>query len=283
VALLPEVVLTRLKPRRQILLNFLYQQRSTIAPYRSPQQWVWQAVYPALVIPKHRKFNLLLAQSLAQLTVSVPNVVGLTQSAASSALASVGLSAGTVTFQTSLTIPVGIVISQSPIAGSNVSTGSKVNLAVSSGTGFVLLQDAIYACVNAGFVVAQPIDWQHDPTVPYGYVISQNPPALTSVPFGTPVHLVASLGPAFTVNTITVPQLIGVPMIEANRILSLLGLGTATPIWQNNNVYPATLVISHSPASGAIVQPQTPVVLTVSMGPVINWPADGNLTVPLVH
>jgi serine/threonine-protein kinase len=164
-----------------------------------------------------------------------------------------------------------------------VSTGSSVALLISSGSGYVFLQDAIYTLVNAGFVVSQPIGRQHDPLVPYDYVISQSPAALTNVPFGTPVKLVASLGPAFTVAQVTVPQLVGMTMLDANNVLSALGLGTIKPIWQNNNTYPATLVISHSPASGSIVAPQTVVQLTVSMGPVVTYVSQGTLTVPTVH
>src|SRR5437588_1800377 len=66
-------------------------------------------------------------------TVPVPNVVGQTQAAATSALTSAGLTAGTVTQQSSTTVPSGNVISESPAAGTSVAKGSAVNLVVSSG------------------------------------------------------------------------------------------------------------------------------------------------------
>src|SRR5438552_3746683 len=66
-------------------------------------------------------------------TVSVPNVVGLTQAAAQNAITAAGLTIGTVTTASSTTVPAGNVISQSPAAGMSVAAGSAVALVVSSG------------------------------------------------------------------------------------------------------------------------------------------------------
>jgi beta-lactam-binding protein with PASTA domain len=67
--------------------------------------------------------------------VTVPNVVGMTQAAASAAIKGASLTVGTVTTQSSTTVPAGQVISQNPAAGASVASGSAVNLVVSSGTG----------------------------------------------------------------------------------------------------------------------------------------------------
>jgi hypothetical protein len=67
-------------------------------------------------------------------TNTVPNVVGLTQAAATSAIAGAGLKLGTVTTTTSSTVPAGSVISQTPAPGTKVFASSSVNLVVSSGT-----------------------------------------------------------------------------------------------------------------------------------------------------
>ena len=56
--------------------------------------------------------------------VAVPNVVGETQAAATAAITSAGLVLGTVTTQSSSTVPSGSVISQSPAAGTQVNAGS---------------------------------------------------------------------------------------------------------------------------------------------------------------
>src|SRR5690606_20477810 len=52
--------------------------------------------------------------------VAVPNVVGLTQSAAQTAITDESLTVGTVTSANSATVPIGNVISQNPSAGTNV-------------------------------------------------------------------------------------------------------------------------------------------------------------------
>lgn len=67
-------------------------------------------------------------------TVTVPNVTGLTQSAAATALIAAGLSVGSTSTATSATIPSGSVISQSPTAGSTAATGSAVDLVISIGS-----------------------------------------------------------------------------------------------------------------------------------------------------
>ncbi len=65
--------------------------------------------------------------------VTVPNVVGDTQSAASSAIAAGGLVVGQITTANNSTVPAGDVISQSPAAGTLVNAGSAVDLVISSG------------------------------------------------------------------------------------------------------------------------------------------------------
>jgi len=64
---------------------------------------------------------------------SVPNVVGMTQSAAETAITDAGLVLGTVTEVFNETVPVGEVISNDPPAGDSVSPGSALNLTVSKG------------------------------------------------------------------------------------------------------------------------------------------------------
>jgi hypothetical protein len=71
--------------------------------------------------------------TVTQGQVLVPNVVGQTQVAATTALTSAGLIAGTVTTGTSLTVPSGSVIGTSPAAGAQVNFGSAVNLVISTG------------------------------------------------------------------------------------------------------------------------------------------------------
>ena len=71
--------------------------------------------------------------SLGPASVSVPNVVGQPQSTASSTIGAAGLIVGAVTTTTSVTVPNGSVISQSPVAGTSVAQGTTVSLVISLG------------------------------------------------------------------------------------------------------------------------------------------------------
>jgi beta-lactam-binding protein with PASTA domain len=69
----------------------------------------------------------------APANVNVPNVVGLTQAAATSAITGASLTLGTVTTQSSATVAAGSVISQNPAADASVAPGSAVAIVVSTG------------------------------------------------------------------------------------------------------------------------------------------------------
>ncbi|MGB6308349.1 MAG: PASTA domain-containing protein [Steroidobacteraceae bacterium] len=65
--------------------------------------------------------------------VSVPNVAGDTQTAATTAITGAGLKVGTLTQAMSSSIPKGDVVSENPAAGSSVASGSTVALVISTG------------------------------------------------------------------------------------------------------------------------------------------------------
>jgi len=65
--------------------------------------------------------------------VLVPNVVNLTQAAASTAITGASLAVGAITTATSTTVPAGSVISQNPLAGASVFPTTPVALVVSIG------------------------------------------------------------------------------------------------------------------------------------------------------
>lgn len=65
--------------------------------------------------------------------VAVPNVEGLPQDAATTAIAGAKLKVGAITQQASNTVATGKVISQNPASGSSLAEGSLVDLVISSG------------------------------------------------------------------------------------------------------------------------------------------------------
>jgi len=121
--------------------------------------------------------------------VAVPNVVGATQSAATSALTSAGLVLGTVTTASTSTVPSGSVISESPTAGTLVNGGTSVNLVVSSGVAVPNVvgttQSAATSAITSLGLVPGTVNTASSSTVPSGSVISESPAAGTLVNGGT--------------------------------------------------------------------------------------------------
>jgi len=203
--------------------------------------------------------------------ISVPDVVGLTQSAAASAIVAAGLTVGSVTQQASTTVPSGTVISQNPAAGASVATGSTVDLVVSSGPAPVTVPnvvgtaqtDATNAIAQAGLIVGS-VTQQASTTVPSGTVISQNPAAGASVATGSAVDLVVSSGPA----PVTVPNVVGLTQSAATSAITQAGLIVGSVTQQASTTAPSGTVISQNPAADAAAAPGSAVDLVVSSGPV---------------
>jgi len=133
--------------------------------------------------------------------VNAPNVVGLTQAAATTAITGAGLTVGTVTQQSSSSVALGNVISQSPSAGTSVAAGSAIALVISSGPAPVnapnvvgLAQAAAQTAITGAGLTVGTVTQQSSSTVSSGRVISQSPLAGTSVAAGSAVNLVISSG-----------------------------------------------------------------------------------------
>jgi hypothetical protein len=140
-----------------------------------------------------------LTVSLGPANVYVPNVVNLTQAAATTKIQSVGLAVGTVTRTNSTTIATGNVISTGPVGDTSVAPGTVVSLLISIGPANVLVPDVVTLTQavattniqNAGLVVGA-VTMASSTTVAPGSVISTNPTGGGSVPRGTIVALVVS-------------------------------------------------------------------------------------------
>ena len=136
----------------------------------------------------------------AQQTAQVPNVVGLAQAAATTAITGAGLTLGTVTQQSSTTVTAGLVISESPAAGTSVNPGSAVSLVVSTGPPQVVVpnvvgdtQAAATTAITGAGLTAGTVTTVSSSS-PTGTVVSQSPAANTSVSPGSAVNLTISAG-----------------------------------------------------------------------------------------
>ncbi|MBL8258439.1 MAG: PASTA domain-containing protein [Candidatus Competibacteraceae bacterium] len=139
-----------------------------------------------------------LAVSSGPAPVTVPNVVGQSQSVAGSTLQSAGLTAGSITTESSTAAPAGIVIRQNPAAGAAVAPGSAVALVVSSGPPPVTvpdvvgltLQNAQNVIARAGLLTGSMTDQTTGNFSLNNLIASQNPAAGASVVRGASVNLV---------------------------------------------------------------------------------------------
>ncbi len=203
-------------------------------------------------------------------SIAVPNVVGDTQAAATTAITGAGLVAGTVTKQSSSTVASGSVISESPVAGTSVSAGSAVNLVVSSGPASIAVpnvvgdtQAAATTAITGAGLVAGTVTKQSSSTVASGSVISESPVAGTSVSAGSAVNLVVSSGPA----SIAVPNVVGDTQAAATTAITGAGLVAGTVTKQSSSTVASGSVISESPVAGTSVSAGSAVNLVVSSGP----------------
>jgi beta-lactam-binding protein with PASTA domain len=202
--------------------------------------------------------------------VAVPNVVGLTQAAATTAITGAGLVVGTVTTAPSSTVPAGNVISESPAAGTQVNVGSAVNLVVSSGPAQVavpnvvgLTQAAATTAITGAGLVVGTVTTGASSTVAAGSVISESPVAGTQVNAGSAVNLVVSTGPA----QVAVPNVVGLTQAAAATAITGAGLVVGTVTTGASSTVAAGSVISESPVAGTQVNAGSAVNLVVSTGP----------------
>jgi beta-lactam-binding protein with PASTA domain len=191
----------------------------------------------------------LVISSGPQMMMTVPNVVGLTQAAATAAITGGKLMVGTVTQQISNTMVAGNVISQDPGNGSLLAPGSPVNLVISSGPQIAtvpnvqgLTQDAATAAITEAKLMIGTVTQKISNAVTTGNVITQDPSSGSSVAEGSPVNLVISSG----------PQMVAVPTVEG------LTQGAAT-----STITGANLKVGTVTSGGSVVQ-GSPINLVIS-------------------
>src|SRR5881275_222472 len=220
-------------------------------------------------------------------TVPVPNVVGQTQAAATSAISAAALTVGTVTQQSSTTVASGNVISESPAAGTSVAKGSAVNLVVSSGAPAPTqvavpnvvgeTEAAATSAITGAGLTAGTVTQQSSTTVASGSVISESPAAGTSVASASAVNLVVSSG-APPPTQVAVPNVVGQTQAAATSAITSAGLTVGTVTQQSSTTVASGNVISESPAAGTSVASASAVNLVVSSGA----PAPTQVAVPNV-
>jgi eukaryotic-like serine/threonine-protein kinase len=185
--------------------------------------------------------------------VPVPSLPGLTQSAATSVLATLGLKAGAVSHATSMTVAAGNVLGSTPAHGTLL-PGQTVAMVVSTGKPRVAVPGlngpsalsfaAAQAALAAVHLTATPTS-QYSDTVAKGQVIGTVPPTGTVVIVGTPVTVEISLGP----HLVAVPNVVTESVGAASQQLENDGFQvsgvTGNPISTVTGTSPGAGILAH--------------------------------------
>jgi VCBS repeat-containing protein len=233
-------------------------------------------------------------------TATVPNVVGLTRTAAETAIVAANLTAGTVTEVFSIVGPAGSVISQKPVADTHVVPQTAVDLVVSRGppTGSpTAVNDTYQTNKNTPLSVPTPGVLGND-TDPEGNTLRAilvSSPAHGSLTLNSNGSFSYTPNTGFTgddtftykandgaldsnVATVTinvsggsqtslVPNVLGKTQADAAAMLVAANLRQGATANAYSDTAPAGLVIAQDSAPGTAVASQTAVDLTLSLGP----------------
>ncbi|MCU1451245.1 MAG: pknB, partial [Acidimicrobiales bacterium] len=210
-------------------------------------------------------------------TKPVPDVINQPRKVAVKALTAAGFKVSVRT-DSSPDVKKGLVISTSPPASTPAEVGSTVTVVVSNGPPKVAVPDVVgqqradarAALEGAGFVVR--VIEQEDASHPPGTVISQSPPANTSLAKGQTVTITVAKAP----NQATVPDVTGLTANEAFNALSKAGFVPNQKAQDVTSQSQDQIVLSQSPPGGRTAKKGSTV--TVIVGNFL--PPGGTTTTP---
>ena len=166
-----------------------------------------------------------LVVSTGKAPITLPDLIGKSQSDATNALDQLGIKNYRVDTKESADVPQGQVISQDPVAGP-IKPDTIVVLTVSAGPGQIPIDNVVgldqtraAAILGKNFDVGDPVYEQND-TVPANKVIRTEPAVLQVVAKGSKVTIVVSSGPS----PVTVPLVKGLTESAARDKLQTAGL-----------------------------------------------------------
>ncbi|MBQ6264650.1 MAG: PASTA domain-containing protein [Clostridia bacterium] len=198
--------------------------------------------------------------------ISVPDVVGKSESAATSALKGQGLTVKT-TEEYNETVANGNVVSQSPAAGSSARKGDEVTIVISKGKEPVTVSDVVGKSESTakstlekqGFTVKTTEEY-HD-TVASGNVISQSPNSGSTGYKGDEITLVISKGK----EPISVADVVGKSESDAKNTLEKQTFKVTTTSEYSDTVANGK-VISQNPKAGTTKYKGDTIALVISKG-----------------
>jgi eukaryotic-like serine/threonine-protein kinase len=197
--------------------------------------------------------------------VTVPGVVGQSETAATAKLKRAGLTA-VPSLTSSASVEAGRVISQSPGAGAVVKKGARVTIVVSGGPASkpvpgvegLTATAATAKLREAGFKPGTRSE--PSSSVPVGQVIGTEPPAGTDSLVGSHITLLLSSGPA----TVRAPDVLGQTLAAAEATLTNAGLSVGAVSHRTSATQAAGTVLAQSPSAGSSLHAGEKVSLVVA-------------------
>jgi serine/threonine-protein kinase len=218
-----------------------------------------QSPAPQSQIPIRSVVSLIVSNG--QQPVAVPDLVDLVIGDAQTAAQKRGLQLEIGERVNSDNIPVDVVVSQNPSAGSHVDPNSKVSVTVSAGAPMVnvpdvggkTIGDAMAAIAGSGLTARTTYDV--DESVPAGTVLQQDPAASSQTHKGSPVTVVVAVPGS-------VPDATNMPVEQARTLLQNAGY-TVGAIFYGEGGQPGN-VVRTDPTPGTSVRPGGSVSLYVA-------------------
>ena len=214
-------------------------------------------------------------------SITVPDVSGMTEDEAQSALENAGFRNISSEFTYHDSVPSGQVIGTTPEANAEATEDTEILMQVSKGAERKTVPnvvgqkdaDAQNAIKSAGLSVGT-VTYEYSNSVAQGIVISQSVDGGKKVSAGTTVDLVISNGPEPAAK-VNVPPVTGTSESNARQLIQNAGLSVGTVTYQHSSSVAAGYVISCSPGVGSSVDEGTSVSLVVSTGPEQTSPDPG--------
>jgi serine/threonine-protein kinase len=192
---------------------------------------------------------------------TLPDFTGMTQAEAETKLAQLKLAPATPVQQNDENVPVGSVISWSVPADTSLTTGgqvlpgTEVQLVISTGPAprtiptlvGLTVDQATQALqgIQLGVTVGEPV---FSDTIPAGSVVSANPPdGTTGIARGTVVALTPSKG----VDLVTMPDLTGQNLPQAQATLAAAGLQTGALLGDTQGIFVSATVQGQAAPAGS--------------------------------
>ena len=202
---------------------------------------------------------------------TVPDVSGMSEDDAKSAIEGVGLAFKKGDDVASDTIDEGLAVSSDPGAGTSALLGTEITVSFSSGSATVEVPDVTGMAqsdarkkIEAAGLAWGDVSTEDAPGTPEGHVVRSDPAAGTSMSRGETVSIVLSSGRTTT----TVPDVVGKSQDEAQATIEAAGLTYNATVNDAKTTDPSKndqyIVTAIDPQAGQSVNLQSSVTLTVT-------------------